>query len=191
MFEEKIADGLNQGLAKLDIVQRILFINERFSRSIMISSFTSQDQYLSWLLTRNKPVTNVFSASANLPKDVANLKEITQERYAFSYKTLRGNAANTISLFDAHITSALVNNDSSPPVFARWDNTNKVMEINPLADFTDEAIVDAIFAHEIPVNLVSIAQQHLDALSYNQTKNDVLAASSQDPKTDKRSSALR
>ena len=191
MFEDKIADGLNQGLAKLDIEQRILFINERFSRSIMISSFTSQDQYLSWLLTRNKHVTEIFSASSNLPKDVANLKDITQDRYAFSYKTLPLDTSNTISLFAAHITSTLVNDDISALVFACWDNKNKVMEINPLADFTDEAIVDAIFAHEIPVNLVSIAEQHLDALSYGQTQNDMLAVSSQDPKTEKHRSALR
>ena len=159
MIEKKMAEGINQGLARLTLYQRILFLNERFSRAAILSNFNWADQYLTWLFATQNGQVALF---ANItPKQHAKrvLREITSERYEISFDDLDGDVPQTLKKFDAWITSAhkphdsVFSESSQAPKFAVWRDDLDVIEINPLADFTPDDIELAVLRHEIPVNL--------------------------------------
>lgn len=162
MFEKKMVEGLNQGLAKLTLEQRILFINERFSRAAILSKFNWADQYLTWLFTTQNGHVALF---VNItPKQQAQtvLRQITSERYEISFDELDEDVPQTLEKFDAWITSAHKPNDTdlsdenAAPKFAVWRDDLNIIEINPLADFTPDDVELAVLRHEIPVNLEAI-----------------------------------
>lgn len=162
MFETKMTEGLNHGLSKLTLDQRILFLNERFSRTVMVSNFSKADQYLAWLLTFSKRSVSLYSAlnkAPNQPHSNAlsvskTLQSLTSELYGVFFKEIEGELDDTIGRYDAWITSAhrRAESEEAAPRFAIWREDIGVVQINPLADFTSKQIALAVAEHEIPVN---------------------------------------
>lgn len=168
MFETKMTEGLNHGLSKLTLDQRILFLNERFNRSVMVSNFSKADQYLAWLLTFSKRSVSLYSALGKAPNQPHSpdqlhskalsvsktLQSLTSELYGVVFKEIEGELDDTIGRYDAWITSAHRNAESEDvtPRFAIWREDLGVVQINPLADFTSKQIALAVAEHEIPVN---------------------------------------
>lgn len=162
MFEKKMVEGLNQGLAKLTLEQRILFINERFSRAAILSKFNWADQYLTWLFTTQNGHVALYADITAKHAEQAVLRQITSERYEISFDDLDEDVPQTLKKFDAWITSAHKSLEAettelnSAPQFAVWREDLNVIEINPLADFTPDDVELAVLKHEIPVNLAAI-----------------------------------
>ena len=162
MFEKKMVEGLNQGLAKLTLEQRILFINERFSRAAILSKFNWADQYLTWLFTTQNGHVALYADITPKHAEQAVLRQITSERYEISFDDLDEDVPQTLKKFDAWITSAHKSLEAdetelhSAPQFAVWREDLNVIEINPLADFTPDDVELAVLKHEIPVNLAAI-----------------------------------
>ena len=162
MFEKKMVEGLNQGLAKLTLEQRILFINERFSRAAILSKFIWADQYLTWLFTTQNGHVALYADITAKHAEQAVLRQITSERYEISFDDLDEDVPQTLKKFDAWITSAHKSQEAettelnSAPEFAVWREDLNVIEINPLADFTPDDVELAVLKHEIPVNLAAI-----------------------------------
>lgn len=162
MFERKMVEGLNQGLAKLTLEQRILFIKERFSRAAILSKFDWADQYLTWLFTTQSSDVALYANITAKHKAQAVLRQITSERYEISFNELDEDVSQTLKKFDVWITSAhkALEADqleqSSSLEFAIWREDLSVIEINPLADFTPDEVELAVLKHEIPVNLAAI-----------------------------------
>lgn len=162
MFEKKMVEGLNQGLAKLTLEQRILFIKERFSRAAILSKFDWADQYLTWLFTTQSGDVALYANISAQQKEQAVLRQITSERYEISFNELDEDVPQTLKKFDVWITSAhksleadQLEHDASPK-FAIWREDVSVIEINPLADFNADDVELAVLKHEIPVNLAEI-----------------------------------
>lgn len=162
MFEKKMVEGLNQGLAKLTLEQRILFINERFSRAAILSKFNWADQYLTWLFTTQNGHVALYADITAKHAEQAVLRQITSERYEISFDDLDEDVPQTLKKFDAWITSAHKSLEAdetelhTAPQFAVWREDLNVIEINPLADFTPDDVELAVLKHEIPVNLAAI-----------------------------------
>lgn len=162
MFEKKMVEGLNQGLAKLTLEQRILFINERFGSAAILSKFNWADQYLTWLFTTQNGHVTLYADITTKHAEQAVLRQITSERYEISFDDLDEDVQQTLKKFDAWITSAHkaqetdANELNSGPQFAVWREDLNVIEINPLADFTPDDVELAVLKHEIPVNLAAI-----------------------------------
>lgn len=162
MFERKMVEGLNQGLAKLTLEQRILFIKERFSRAAILSKFDWADQYLTWLFTTQSSDVALYANITAKHKAQAVLRQITSERYEISFNELDEDVSQTLKKFDVWITSAhkALEADQleqgSSLEFAIWREDLSVIEINPLADFTPDEVELAVLKHEIPVNLAAI-----------------------------------
>ncbi|MEP2977939.1 MAG: hypothetical protein ABJO86_00545 [Lentilitoribacter sp.] len=162
MFEKKMVEGLNQGLAKLTLEQRILFINERFSRAAILSKFNWADQYLTWLFTTQNGHVALYADITAKHAEQAVLRQITSERYEIAFGDLDEDVPQTLKKFDAWITSAHKSLEAdetelhTAPQFAVWREDLNVIEINPLADFTPDDVELAVLKHEIPVNLAAI-----------------------------------
>ena len=162
MFEKKMVEGLNQGLAKLTLEQRILFINERFSRAAILSKFNWADQYLTWLFTTQNGHVALYADITAKHAEQAVLRQITSERYEISFDDLDEDVPQTLKKFEAWITSAHKSLEAdetelhTAPQFAVWREDLNVIEINPLADFTPDDVELAVLKHEIPVNLAAI-----------------------------------
>ena len=162
MFEKKMVEGLNQGLAKLTLEQRILFINERFSRAAILSKFNWADQYLTWLFTTQNGHVALYADITAKHAEQAVLRQITSERYEITFDDLDEDVPQTLKKFDAWITSAHKSLEAdetelhTAPQFAVWREDLNVIEINPLADFTSDDVELAVLKHEIPVNLAAI-----------------------------------
>lgn len=162
MFERKMVEGLNQGLAKLTLEQRILFIKERFSRAAILSKFDWADQYLTWLFTTQSSDVALYANITAKQTAQAVLRQITSERYEISFDDLDEDIRQTLKKFDVWITSAHKLNEAdqleqgATPEFAIWREDLNVIEINPLADFSPDDVELAVLKHEIPVNLAAI-----------------------------------
>jgi hypothetical protein len=162
VFEKKMVEGLNQGLAKLTLEQRILFINERFSRAAILSKFNWADQYLTWLFTTQNGHVALFADITSKQAEQTVLRQITSERYEISFDDLDEDVPQTLEKFDVWITSSHKTQDvdladeNTAPKFAVWREDLNIIEINPLADFTPDDIELAVLKHEIPVNLAAI-----------------------------------
>lgn len=162
MFERKMVEGLNQGLAKLTLEQRILFINERFSRAAILSEFDWADQYLTWLFSTQNGHVALYADITAKHAEQAVLRQITSERYEITFNELDEDVPQTLKKFDVWITSAHKSQEADEielhkaPQFAIWREDLSVIEINPLADFTPDEVELAVLKHEIPVNLATI-----------------------------------
>jgi hypothetical protein len=162
VFERKMVEGLNQGLAKLTLEQRILFINERFSRAAILSEFDWADQYLTWLFTTQNGHVALYADITAKHAEQAVLRQITSERYEITFNELDEDVPQTLKKFDVWITSTHKSQEADEielhqaPQFAIWREDLSVIEINPLADFTPDEVELAVLKHEIPVNLATI-----------------------------------
>lgn len=159
------ADVFAKTLENLEFEDRIIYIQERFRKVLLISNLNVPDQLLTWALTKRQKLTEVALRSKNnVSQKQKSLMDVTLDRYGVKIKT-PPNLDGVTPAFDAVISYSGHLEDGA--AFAKWDKENDQFIFNPLADWSGEEIIGATLEHEIPVNYP------LDIVASSQEDNNV------------------
>lgn len=148
MDTKSIAE-LNEALRPLDLPQRIALIAKKFPELVFTTSFGTEDQLTTWaIIEGNVDIEVATHLSGPLLDYAQTLRAITQERYDTSIKTGAENGgAVWISGRSQHVVNA--NRNQS---LVTWHADRAMLEIDPLADWSFEEVLQAVAEHEVPIN---------------------------------------
>jgi len=148
MNTESIAK-LNEALRPLDLPQRVALIAKSFPNLIFTTSFGTEDQLITWAIIDGGVELEVAThLSGPLLDHAETLRAITQERYDMTIDTGAENGgALWISGRSQHVVNA--NRDVS---LVTWHADRSMLEIDPLADWSFEEVLQAVAEHEVPIN---------------------------------------
>lgn len=144
------ADVFAKTLQKLEFEDRVIYIEERFKKVLLVSHLQVPDQLLTWILTKRQKLAEIaFGLKGKASQKQKSLMDVTLDRYGVKIKS-PPNLDRVLPVFDAIIVYSGHLDDGAD--FATWDDENEQFIFNPLADWSGEQIIGAILEHEIPVN---------------------------------------
>ena len=135
-----------QRMARFDLADRVDLIASTFAARVFRTSFTLADQVLLHALIKNKIDVTIVNAVGQSAKDrnLESLIGITRDLYGLEFSGEDAGEADV-----ALVTVATGGKDGK---FIGKDQASKLMTINPLADWSYDALVGYVLAHEVPVN---------------------------------------
>lgn len=149
MTDTKTARQMSDELRSLSLSQRIAYIARIFPDLKLTTSFSTEDQLLTWAVVDsgvNMPVTTHLDGY--LLENTQTLREITQERYDID---IPDGAKNGGKVWISGRSQQKLNADRNVDL-AVWHEENNMLEINPLADWSFEEVLQKVAAHEVPIN---------------------------------------
>lgn len=148
MNADKLA-RLNQSLRAADLPARIALLSELFPKLVFTTAFGTEDQLLTWAIIESGVAMQIEThLDGPLLEQTQSLHEITKERYDIDIPTgAKNGGAIWISGRAQHALNA--NRDVT---LAVWHEDKTMLEINPLADWSFEEVLQAIAEHEVPIN---------------------------------------
>ncbi len=140
---------LNEALRPLDLPQRVALIARQFPDLALTTAFGTEDQLLTWAIIESGNGMQIAThLTGPLLEHAQTLRDITQERYDISIET---GAENGGSLWISGRSQHVVNADRSKPLVV-WHADSDMLEIDPLADWSFEEVLQAVAEHEVPIN---------------------------------------
>lgn len=148
-MDTKSIAKLNEALRPLDLPQRIALIAKNFPSHIFTTSFGTEDQLITWaVIDAGADIEIATHLSGPLLDHAQTLRSITQERYDISINTGAENGGPVwISGRSQHVVNA---NRELPLV--TWHAERSMLEVDPLADWSFEEVLQAVAEHEVPIN---------------------------------------
>ncbi len=148
MNNETIAK-LNQSLRPLDLPQRIALIARTFPSLALTTSFGTEDQLISWAIIESGSGMQIAThLTGPLLEHAQTLRDITQERYDIAIET---GAKNGGPVWISGRSQPVVNADRTKPLVV-WHDDSQMLEIDPVADWSFEEVLQAVAEHEVPIN---------------------------------------
>ena len=148
-MDTKSVAKLNEALRALDLPQRVALIAKSFPSLIFTTSFGTEDQLITWaIIDGDVNIETATHLSGPLLDHAQTLRSITQERYDISINT---GAENGGSVWISGRSQHVVNASRELPLVT-WHADRSMLEINPLADWTFEEVLQAVAEHEVPIN---------------------------------------
>lgn len=146
-------ENLIQRMARFDLHDRIELIGNEFGKMGFRTSFALADQVLTHaLVTSRANVEFVIDLDATKqPELIKSLSDITRETYGIDLQ----------SRLSKDVEAVLVS-DNVEKYIAK-DKVHPLLTINPLADWSDQDLVDYVLAHEVPVDPSDIAALQSEA----------------------------
>lgn len=148
-MDSKSIAKLNEALRPLDLPQRIALIAKSFPDLVFTTSFGTEDQLITWAIIDGGIDLKVATHLTGPLLDYAEtLRAITQERYDMSIDT---GAENGGAIWISGRSQHVVNADRHVPLVI-WHSDRSMLEIDPLADWSFEEVLQAVAEHEVPIN---------------------------------------
>ncbi|MEM8541570.1 MAG: phosphoadenosine phosphosulfate reductase family protein [Pseudomonadota bacterium] len=148
MDKKSIAE-FNEALRPLELPQRIALIAKKFPDLVFTTSFGTEDQLITWAIIEGDVDIEIATHLSGPLLDYAQtLRAITQERYDTSIKS---GAENGGAVWISGRSQHVVNADRSQPLVT-WHADRSMLEIDPLADWSFEEVLQAVAEHEVPIN---------------------------------------
>lgn len=148
-MDTKSIAKLNEALRPLDLPQRVALIAKSFPDLVFTTSFGTEDQLITWAIIDGGVDLEVATHLSGPLLDYAQtLRSITEERYDMSINT---GAENGGALWISGRSQHVLNADRDVPL-ATWHADRSMLEIDPLADWSFEEVLQAVAEHEVPIN---------------------------------------
>lgn len=148
-MDSKSIAKLNEALRPLDLPQRVALIAKSFPDLIFTTSFGTEDQLITWAIIDGGVKMQIATHLTGPLLDYAQtLRAITQERYDMSIDT---GAKNGGAIWISGRSQHVVNADRDVPLVT-WHADRSMLEIDPLADWSFEEVLQAVAEHEVPIN---------------------------------------
>lgn len=148
-MDTKSIAKLDERLRPLDLPQRIALIAKSFPDLIFTTSFGTEDQLITWAIIDSGVELDVATHLTGPLLDYAQtLRAITEERYDM---TIEVGAENGGAVWISGRSQHVVNADRNVPLVT-WHADRSMLEIDPLADWTFEEVLQAVAEHEVPIN---------------------------------------
>ncbi|MEM9278127.1 MAG: hypothetical protein AAGA76_06110 [Pseudomonadota bacterium] len=136
--------NLVQRMARFDLADRLELIENTFGRIAFRSGFTLADQVLTHALVSNKTrfETVLLAGGTRSGANHESVQNITRDLYDLKFKD---GLSNDIEL-------VLATDHPGKGEFIERDSKGTTLLVNPLADWSNEKLVEYVLAHEVPVN---------------------------------------
>ncbi|MEM9332896.1 MAG: hypothetical protein AAGA53_16365 [Pseudomonadota bacterium] len=138
--------NLIQRMRRFDLLDRIELIENTFNKIVFKTRFSLADQVLLHALISSRANVRIVSLIdlQSASSTVQSLIGITKDLYGLA---LEGNALSNVDLV---LAVDGMNEDGTE--FIQSNPFDTAHRINPLADWSQEQLIDYVLAHEVPVN---------------------------------------